>query len=169
MSDPKFRRPPRESAASAGAASEPLSAAEPESSAPALPPPHSIAEPIAAEPLPQTAERAAPDLFAYGREAWAAFAEAQAAAARGFEGLVGEIASLARSEMTAAAESATALFGVKSLADAVEINLGFARRSFDAMIGSSAKLSEIGVKAAVEASRPLLARLGGGWKAAGLG
>ena len=110
------------------------------------------------------AGRAADDVFAYGQQAWAALAEAQAAAARGFEALVGEINTLTRSEFAAAADSATAMLGVKTLSEAVEVNLGYARRSFDALIGSSAKLSEISVKAAADTSRPILTRLGNGLK-----
>ena len=76
------------------------------------------------------------------------------------EALVREMTTFTRSEMAAAADSATAILGVKTFAEAVEVNLGYARRSFDALIGSAAKLSEIGVKAAAEASRPILSRLG---------
>ena len=107
----------------------------------------------AAAPAPE-------DLFAYGQQSWAALAEAQAAAARGLEALVREMTTFTRSEMGAAADSATAILGVKTFAQAVEVYLGYARRSFDALIGSAAKLSEIGVKAAAEASRPILSRLG---------
>ena len=104
---------------------------------------------------------AAPDdVFAYGQQSWAALAEAQAAAARGFEALIGEMTNFTRSEMAAAANTATAMLGVKTFAEAVEVNLGFARRSFDALIGSAAKLSDIGAKAAAETSRPILSRLG---------
>jgi hypothetical protein len=99
-------------------------------------------------------------MLAYGQQSWAALAEAQAAAARGFEALVGEMTNFTRSEMTAAANTATAMLGVKTFAEAVEVNLGFARRSFDAIIGSAAKLSEISAKTAAEASRPILSRLG---------
>jgi hypothetical protein len=100
------------------------------------------------------------DMLAYGRQSWAALAEAQAAAARGFEAVVGEMTNFTRSEMAAAANTATAMLGVKTFAEAVEVNLGFARRSFDALIGSAAKLSEIGAKAAAETSRPILSRFG---------
>ena len=71
-----------------------------------------------------------------------------------------EMTTFTRSEMAAAADSATAIFAVKTFAEAVEVNLGFARRSFDALIGSAAKLSEIGAKTAAEASWPILSRLG---------
>jgi hypothetical protein len=159
VSDIKAKRAARESVQSESP--EP-SAAEP---VPSVPPP-SPPKPAPA-PTMLAARRpaaAADDVFAYGQQAWAALAEAQAAAARGFEALVGEINTLTRSEFAAAADSATAMLGVKTLAEAVEVNLGYARRSFDALIGSSAKLSEIGVKAAADTSRPILTRLGNGLK-----
>ena len=160
MSDIKAKRAPRESMQSEGpapSAAEPVPSTSPTSPPKPAPAPATVAAPRHAA--------AANDVFAYGQEAWAALAEAQAAAARGFEALVGEINTLTRSEIAAVADSATAMLGAKTLADAVEVNLGYARRSFDALIGSTAKLSEIGVKAAADASRPILTRLGSGWKA----
>jgi hypothetical protein len=159
MSDIKAKRVPRESIQNG---SREPSAAEPVAPTPTETSPKPAPPSVAAAP-----RHAAPadDVFAYGQQAWAALAEAQAAAARGFEALVGEINTLTRSEMAAATNSATAMLGVKTLAEAVEVNLGYARRSFDALIGSSAKLSEIGVKAAADASRPILTRFGSGWKA----
>jgi hypothetical protein len=159
MSDIKAKRVPRESIQNG---SREPSAAEPVAPTPTERSPKPAPPSVAAAP-----RHAAPadDVFAYGQQAWAALAEAQAAAARGFEALVGEINTLTRSEMAAATNSATAMLGVKTLAEAVEVNLGYARRSFDALIGSSAKLSEIGVKAAADASRPILTRFGSGWKA----
>ena len=163
MSDIKAKRAPRESIQNGGvepSAVEPVASAPTE--APPKPAPAPSPAPVVVAPRPVAA---ANDVFAYGQQAWAALAEAQAAAARGFEALVGEINTLTRSEIAAAADSATAMLGVKTLADAVEVNLGYARRSFDALVGSTAKLSEIGVKAATDASRPLLTRFGSGWKA----
>ena len=171
MSDIKVKRGPRESiqtespepAPAEPVTSTPVTSAPMESSPKPLPAPPA---PIAAAPR-QVA--AADDLFAYGQQAWAALAEAQAAAARGFEALVGEINTLTRSEIAAATASTTAMLGVKTLSEAVEVNLGYARRSFDALIGSTAKLSEIGVKTAADASRPIVTRFGSGWKAMHLG
>jgi hypothetical protein len=114
--------------------------------------------PISMKPARITGTAPSDDMLAYGRQSWAALAEAQAAAARGFEAVVGEMTNFTRSEMAAAANTATAMLGVKTFAEAVEVNLGFARRSFDALIGSAAKLSEIGAKAAAETSRPILSR-----------
>src|SRR5437667_12212462 len=162
MSDIRVKRAARESAQNEAAP-------PPAETAPAAPPvaalPAPPAAPVLAKSTPTANVAAADDVFAYGQQAWAALAEAQAAAARGFEALVGEINTFTRSEIAAATDGATAMLGVKTLAEAVEVNLGYARRSFDALIGSRAKLSEIGVKTAADASRPIVTRFGSGWKA----
>ena len=98
---------------------------------------------------------------------WTAFAEAQAALARGFEAIAVEIAGMTRSGIAAASDAAIALLAARTFSEAVDINAGLARRGVDAVIEGSAKLSDIGVKAAGEASRPMLARLGGTWSSAG--
>ena len=100
----------------------------------------------------------------------AALAQSQAALARGLEALSAEMAGLALSSMNELARTATKLLAVKTLADAIEVNAGFTRNSFDTLVAGSAKLSELGVKLATETSQPLLSQLGKGWsKAARLG
>ena len=74
-----------------------------------------------------------------------------------------ELAGLALSAMRLAASTATKLLAVKTLADAVEVNAGFACGSFDAAVSGSAKLSELGMKLAAEVSQPLLGELGKNW------
>jgi len=159
MSDIKVKRAARESAQSAAALPTETASVSPPDATPDLAP-VTAAIPAPTKSAPTAGMAAPDDVFAYGRQSWAALAEAQAAAARGFEALVGEMTDFTRSEMAAAANTATAMLGVKTFAQAVEVNLGFARRSFDALIGSAAKLSEIGAKAAAETSRPILSRFG---------
>jgi len=93
---------------------------------------------------------------------WTAFAEAQAVLARSFEEIAVEVAGMTRTGIAAAADAGLALLGVRTFSEAVEINASLARRGVDAMIDGSAKLSEIGVKAVSDASRPILSRLGEG-------
>jgi len=102
-------------------------------------------------------------------DAWAAFAEAQAVLARGFEEIAVEVTGMTRSGFAAAADATIALFGAKTFSQAVEINAALARRGVDAMIEGSAKLSEIGVKAVSDASRPILSQIGGGRSGLALG
>jgi hypothetical protein len=99
----------------------------------------------------------------FNREAFDAVVESQAAVARGLEELSAELARLARSGIDAAARTATDMLAVKTLSDAIEVNAGFTRTSLDALVGGSAKLSELGARLAAEASQPILTQLGKGW------
>ncbi|HEV8029812.1 MAG TPA: phasin family protein [Stellaceae bacterium] len=110
-----------------------------------------------------TAEKITATVDALWADPWAAWAESQSALARGFEALATEATGMTRSGITAAADAAKAMLAAKTLVEAIEINAAYARRSFDAAIGGTAKLSEIGVKAATDASRPLINRLGETW------
>ena len=164
ISNIKAKRAARESAHSEAATPPAKTASTPQPEAAPTPPPFEAAAPAPAamKPAASTGAARSTDVFAYGQQSWAALAEAQAAAMRGFEALLGEMTTFTRSEMAAAAHSATAMLGVKNFTEAVEVNLGYARRSFDALIGSAAKMSEIGAKAAAEASKPMLSRFENG-------
>ncbi len=120
--------------------------------------------PPSVEALAETAKSASSeDLADFGREAFAAFVQSQTAVARGLEALSAELAGLALSGIDAAARTATDMLAVKTLSDAIEVNAGFTRSSFDALVGGSAKLSELGAKLAADASQPILTQLGKGW------
>jgi hypothetical protein len=104
------------------------------------------------------------DVFAdFGSQNFAAFIRAQTALARGLEALSAEMAGLTLSGIDSAARTATEMLAVKTIADAIEVNAGFSKRNFDTLIGGSAKLSELGVKLASEASQPILTQLGKDW------
>jgi len=166
MSDVKSRRTQREAPRSEAtpAAATPASAApEVPSSLPALQPPNPevppTVEPAAAAPPPSSTEPAA----ASADDAWAALVDAQAALSRGFEQAAAELTGMTRTGITAGADAAIALLGARTFAEAVEINTGLARRGVEAMIEGSARLSEIGVNTATEASRPIVSRFGAAW------
>jgi hypothetical protein len=150
----KPRRSPR--AAAPAAAESPTNSIEVMETVPAATPS------LPAEPTP----RAAPRVEA-GSDALAALMESQAAVARGMTALSAEIAELARGNIDAATRSVTQILSVRTLADAIEINAGFARHSFEALIGGSARLSEIGAKLAVEAARPIVAQINRDWTSLG--
>jgi hypothetical protein len=172
MSDMKPRRGPREltpiepsppKMAGEAVAGEPVPIVPPEATA--------VPEPVAAiaaavpEPAPPAAEAPAPapgDKLG-AADSWVAIAEAQAALARGFEQFAVEITGMTRTGMVAGNSAALALLAARTVAEAVEINAGLARRGVDAMIEGSARLSEIGAKTMTDASRPLLSRLGTAW------
>ena len=149
----KGRRPPRPSATPVEAV---LSAAAP-------------VTPRCVEAPTETPKRtSSEDIAAFGREAFAAVVQSQTAVARGLEALSAEMAGLVLSGIDAAARTATDMLAVKTLSDAIEVNAEFTRSSLDAVVGGSAKLSELGARLAAEASQPILTQLGKSWiKASG--
>jgi hypothetical protein len=96
----------------------------------------------------------------FGWKALVAVEESRAAMARGFDALSEEMVGLARCGIDTVTRTAIEMLAVKTFFDAIAVNSSFARASFDNWIGGSAKFSELGVKLAVESSRPFLAHLG---------
>jgi hypothetical protein len=181
MSDVKPKRPARASRQSeiSPDAAEPIETAPPiipeDPPAPEVvsAPPAPVVEPIpeivsappaaVAEPVLEIVSAVAEPQADSVEDAWTAFAEAQAVLARGFEEIAVEVTGMTRSSLAAAADATVDLLGVRTFAEAVEINAALTQRGVDAMISGSAKLSEIGVKAVRDASRPILSRLGESW------
>jgi phasin family protein len=121
----------------------------------------------AIEAVSKTAADTAEDVFAMGRTALDAFADSQNAMARGFEAIAVEAAAIMRSGMSAAADAGAAMLDARTFADAIDVQAGFARRSIDAALDGSARLSEITVKAVADASRPILSRFDETWRKVG--
>jgi hypothetical protein len=122
-----------------------------------------MALPSAEAPAAAAKSSSSDDLADFGREAFAALVQSQTAVARGLEALTAEMTGLAISGIDVAARTATDMLGIKTLSDAMEVNAGFTRTSFDTLVEGSAKLSELGVKLASEASQPILVQLGRSW------
>jgi len=183
MSDAKPRRTARESGRSEIAPGEivptqtapiiaPVVAPEvaPEAAVAAPTAPEAASAPPVAPREPAMPARAeSVESEAAADDAWAAFTDMQAALARGFVEAAFEVSAITRTGIAAAAAAATAMLGARTFAEAVEINAGLIRGRSDAMIESSARLSEIGVKAVTEASHPILARLGVTWSGTAIG
>lgn len=155
-------------AASAGATATAKEAAiDPAAGAPP-PLPRPEPAPVATAAAVRTAKKGAETTRDFNEEAFAVLSETQGALARGLEAMTVEMAGLARAGIAAANDAATAMLSARTLPDAIEINVGFARQSVDTLIGSSAKFSEIGIRFASEAARPIFERFGEGWRIAGL-
>ena len=123
-----------------------------------------VAAPPRVDTLAAAAKKASGEEVAdFGREVFAALVQSQTALARGLEAMSVEVTGLAISGIDTATRTATDMLGVKTLSDAIEVNAGFTRSSFDALVGGSAKLSELGMKLATDASQPILAQLGKSW------
>lgn len=115
----------------------------------------------APQPIRQPAQSTSENMLSTYRTALASFGDSQRAVAGGVKAMTLEMTGLAHAAVTDAGNSAAAMIRAKSLTDAVAIQLDFARRSVAAMIAGSARLSEIGVQLATDASRPIVAPLRG--------
>jgi hypothetical protein len=121
-------------------------------------------DPVVALPAPiQRPQQAGADkMLDVCHATFASICASQAAIASDMTAMALEIGGLTRSNLTAAGDSVTALLGSRNLADTVEIQLGFARRSLDAMVGGSTKLAELGLRLANDAAKPVLRPFPGG-------
>jgi hypothetical protein len=168
MSDSKPKRPGREPGRiSERSESRPIDPAPSDPVPTILPEPPAVPAAVAAPPAdngmsePRFEPESPAPAVAASDDAWTALTEVQAALARGFAEIAAEMTGMTRSGVAVAADAAVAMLGARTFAEAVEINATLARRGADAMIEGSAKLSEIGVTAMSEATRPILSRLGG--------
>ena len=115
-------------------------------------------EPVVALPVPtpRRQQAGADKLLNACHATLASICASQTAIASDVTAMALEIGGLACSNLTAAGDSVTALLGSRNLVDTVEIQLGFARRSLDAMVGGSTKLAELGLRLANDAAKPVL-------------
>ena len=93
-------------------------------------------------------------------EIFAIIAESRAVIARGVESISDEFVSFTRHSIDTSAQTAIQMLAVKTWADAVAINTSFARTSYDHWLDSAAKVSELGIKLAIESSKPFVSRIG---------
>lgn len=150
MSDEKSAKP-RAVKPGATAAGEP--AAE------ALPAPPAVSTLPA--PAAEQARTADDKLLKACHVAAASIGAAQSAVASDVTAMALEVNGMAHAGFAAAGDSVAALFRARSLADAVEIQLGLARRSLDTFVGGSARLGELGLRLANDAAKPVMAPFGG--------
>lgn len=113
------------------------------------------------QPVRRSTKTAPEQLLGTCQDTLASVGEAQHAFAKGMTALALEMTELAQTTLTEAGDSAAALMRAGNFAAAVEIQLGYSQRSMASLLASSARLSEIGVKLMTEASRPIVAPLGG--------
>jgi hypothetical protein len=133
-------------------------------SAPAAPGERGVALPLPLVAAPPAYPAPpAPVAAATGPDLAAAVARSRTALAQGIEALGDEIASFARHSLDTTADTAKRMLEVKTWADAVAVNTGFARASLDHWLDSSAKVSALGVKLAIESSKPFVAGFGKVW------
>ena len=114
-------------------------------------------DPVTALPPPRhSTQNMTEQMLAAYRTSLASVSESQRAVASDMKALALEMTGLAQTTFTDAGDSAGALIRARTLADAVEIQFGYARRSFASLIAGSTRLSEIGANLLSQTSRPML-------------
>jgi hypothetical protein len=110
--------------------------------------------------VPAPAPPLAPEI---GANLLAAVARSRTALARGIEALSDEVANFARHNLDMTTHTAIRMLGVRTWADAIAVNTGFARASFDHWLDSTAKVSELGLNLAFESSKAFVSEFGKVW------
>jgi Phasin protein len=154
------RTTPPQSAVKAPSIPEPAAVPQPEAATARAQPDRVtvLPAPVAALPAPVPARpRAQADrMLGACHAALASVGAAQAAIAGDVTAMTLELCGLTRANLTAAGDSIVTLLDARTMTDAVEIQLGFARRSLDLMAGGSTRLNELGLRLASNAAKPLL-------------
>lgn len=125
-----------------------------------------LSDPIssAALPAPPAVTPPAPPMAAeIGADIFAAVARSRTTLARGIEALSDEVANFARHNLDTTTHTAIRMLGVRTWADAIAVNTGFARASFDHWLDSTAKVSELGLNLAFESSKSFVSEFGKVW------
>jgi hypothetical protein len=138
---------------------------------PPVPAPDPLPAPASAPVLlPETAPPvslpASSPLSTADRNFFDLIADSRAVLARGVESISDELASFARHSIDTTVHTAVQMLGVRTWADAVAVNTSFARASLDRWLDSTAKVSELGVKLAIESSKPFVTKIGEAWSRA---
>jgi len=95
----------------------------------------------------------------FQKDNYEAYVAASTIFAKGAENVGKAWMSLSQEAMEAAAHTAKALLGAKTLREAVDLQSDFAKSNFDKLLAEGTKMSELTVKVANEAFAPLNARV----------
>jgi phasin family protein len=77
---------------------------------------------------------------------------------KGIEILNSEIVAYSRKRLEAGVDAAKAIFGAKSVAEAIELQAEYVRAAFDSHVAQFSRLSQIAVETAKDAAAPISAR-----------
>jgi hypothetical protein len=142
--------PPAASAVSESLVAATAAASDVTNAAPAAPPT------LRVTPPPAIAGETPDDMFA-------AIAQSRAVLAQGLDAIGNEFANFARHSLDASAQAAIQMLEAKTWADAFAVNSGLAQIGLDCWLGSTAKVSEIGIRLAIDWSKPLASELEKVW------
>lgn len=105
-----------------------------------------------------TAVKGFDDLAAIGKGNVDAAIKAGQIAAKGFEALGKEVTACNKKAFETGVANTKALLGAKTFQEAIELQTGFVRGSFDEFVANGTKFSELSIKLAQETVEPLTAQ-----------
>ena len=99
------------------------------------------------------------DLTSFNKDALDAVVQSGTIVAKGYEAIGQEVMSFTQNTLEANVAAAQALFGVKNLREALDLQAEYTRTSFDKAVAESAKLTEMSFNVAKEAFEPIQTRV----------
>jgi phasin family protein len=99
------------------------------------------------------------DYQVYSKDGYNAVATATAAWTKGYQAIAQEVADFSRKSFERSSEIAGKALATKSIDQAVEVQQGFAREQYDAVVGEMKKLNDLYVATAKEAYKPFEASM----------
>ncbi len=99
------------------------------------------------------------DYQTYNKDGYNAVVAATTAWTKGYQAIAQEFADFSRKSFEKSSEVAGKALAVKSFDQAVEVQQGFAREQYDAVVGEMKKLNDLYVATAKEAYKPFEAGL----------
>jgi phasin family protein len=99
------------------------------------------------------------DIQGLGKGNMDAVVEAGTVWAKGAEQIGKQVMALTQNSMQSSVVTAKALMGCKTLREVLDLQAGFARSNFDALVNEGTKLGELSMKVANETIAPIQARV----------
>ena len=99
------------------------------------------------------------DLTSFNKDALDAVVQSGTIVAKGYEAIGQEVMSFTQNTLEANVAAAQALFGVKNLREALDLQAEYTRTSFDKAVAESAKLTEMSFNVAKDAFEPIQTRV----------
>ena len=95
------------------------------------------------------------DMAGFNKTAFDAFVKSGTIVAKGYEAIGKEVMTYTQTTLEANAAATKALFGVRNLRDAFDLQAEYTRASFDKAMAESAKLTEMSFNVAKDAFAPI--------------
>ena len=99
------------------------------------------------------------EMASFNKDALDAVVQSGTIVAKGYEAIGKEVMSFTQNTLEANAAATKALFGVRNLREAFDLQAEYTRTSFDKAVAESAKLTEMSINVAKEAFEPIQTRV----------